>query len=59
MLEVLIQITIIGRLLAGYFFNFLMPNAANYGLIMVLYVFCGLFFTEMLPLIVILIGINS
>ena len=58
-LEILIQITIAGRLAAGYFFYILSQEAEENDVIMIFYVFFGLFFTEMLPLIVILFGVNS
>ena len=58
-LEILIQITIASRLAAGYFFYILSQEAEENDVIMIFYVFFGLFFTEMLPLIVILFGVNS
>lgn len=58
-LEVLMQTTIYGRIFAGYYFYLIFPKAVNNGISMIIYISGGLVFSELVPLIVILWGINS
>ena len=53
------QTTIYGRLFAGYYFYIIFPKAVNNGISMIIYISGGLVFSELVPLIVILCGINS